>query len=47
MINGLNRGLNFCILPIEIDITKIKWSELWYDKETTEEEEKYFKTMKK
>ena len=46
MIIVLNCGLNFCILPIRIDITKIIWSELWYDKETTEEEKNIFKTMK-
>ena len=36
MINVLNHGLNFCILPIKIDITKIIWSELWYGRETTQ-----------
>ena len=38
MINVLNHGLNFCILTIKQDITKIIWSELWYGKETTEED---------
>ena len=46
MINVLNCGLNFCILPIKIDITQMLvdwkgfeqsmiWAEFWYDKETT------------
>ena len=47
MINVLNCGLNFCILPIKIYITKSIWSELWYDKKTTEEEKNIFKTIKK
>ena len=45
MINVLNRGLTFCILPIKIDITKnlVDWkrfelsmilTEFWYGKET-------------
>ena len=46
MKNVLNRGLNFCILPIKIDITKIIWSELCYDKETTEEEKIFSKQRK-
>ena len=46
MINGLNCSLNFCILPIKIDITKNIWSEICQGKETTEEEKNIFKTMK-
>ena len=47
MINVLNRRLNFCILPIKKDITKIIWSQLWNGKETTKEEEKYMQNNEK
>ena len=43
MISVLNRGLNFCILPIKIDITELLvdwkrfersmiWREFWHDR---------------
>ena len=49
MINVLNRGLNFCILPIKINKTPMLvdwkrfertmiWTKFWYGKETMDKE---------
>ena len=58
MENLLNRGLNFSILPMKLDITevltdykkferKIWWHEFWFNRENEEpQEEKIFKTDK-
>ena len=57
MINVLNRGLNFYILPIRIDVTQILvewkkieqsliWTEFWYGKETTDTKQKKIQKKK-
>ena len=58
MINLLNRGLNFTILPLKLDITQtlvefkryersIIWHEFWFNRDTQEQSEKpLFKTHK-
>jgi hypothetical protein len=54
----LSRGLNFCILPLKLDVTQVLvdfkrfersmiWKEFWYGRETKEKYEKpIFKTRK-
>jgi hypothetical protein len=58
MINLLNRGLNFTILPLKLDITQtlvefkryersIIWHEFWFNRDNQEQSEKpLFKTHK-
>ena len=57
MISVLNRGLNFCILPMKIDITEalvdwkrfersMIWREFWHGREDIQTETKIFKTKK-
>ena len=57
MVSVLNRGLNFCILPMKLDITQVLvdwkqfersmiWTEFWYGKEKVETKTKVFKNKK-
>ena len=58
MVKLLNRGLNFAILPLNLDITQVIvdfkrfersfiWKEFWYERESEEPYEKpMFKTNK-